>query len=454
MKNFKKIAATIAALSLAACVAVPMSATVFTASAATKVTVTDSSGDTAEHTYTIYQIFTGTYSKDVTTSEETLSNIGWADNFDSENLLKDTEFANLLESDVITLAGKSVAEISKLMGEKCATPAQAEKLARILGKHVGTGTPIDKTNGANVDAGYYIVKDTYTADDDAESGNDKPSSTSFHMLGVISGTGELPIATKKGLPSFEKKLKDVNDSEATVADTNPTDWQDSADYDIGDSVPFQLKATLPSDYNRYTKYKMTFHDDFTAAETKEVFDLPEDTNFKVYIDIDGNSKYDASKDVLLAKKADGSGDYEVTVDSTNAKFDLTIDDLKKVVLGEKTIKDGTTNVIVEYEAKLNENAVLGEKGNWNEAYLEYSNNPNYSGSGDTGEDTTDKTPVDKVVVFTYETDINKVDPASKPLAGAKFTLYKKYAITPDEKTLLGSSASAADLNEYGIEDIN
>lgn len=51
-------------------------------------------------------------------------------------------------------------------------------------------------------------------------------------------------------------------------------------------------------------------------------------------------------------------------------------------------------------------------------YLSYSNNPNAGGEGETG-----NTPVDKVIAFTYELDINKIDAnTNATLIGAKFKL--------------------------------
>ena len=80
-----------------------------------------------------------------------------------------------------------------------------------------------------------------------------------------------------------------------------------------------------------------------------------------------------------------------------------------------------SKVIVRYTAKLNENAVIGSEGNSNTASLTYSNDPNSTGGGSKGE-----TPKDKVVVFTYQVIVNKLDQDSKtPLKGAGFTLYKK-----------------------------
>ena len=60
------------------------------------------------------------------------------------------------------------------------------------------------------------------------------------------------------------------------------------------------------------------------------------------------------------------------------------------------------NDILSRLDKLEETVVqLQNGGNVNEAYLEYSNNPNNQAS-------TGKTPADKTMIFTYELDVNKV----------------------------------------------
>ena len=86
-------------------------------------------------------------------------------------------------------------------------------------------------------------------------------------------------------------------------------------------------------------------------------------------------------------------------------------------------------IIVTYKASLNDAAVIGNPGNPNKVDLVYSNNPNVKADGT--KNTTDKTPEDKVVVFTYEIDVNKYDSNTKTqLADAEFVLINsagKYA---------------------------
>ena len=202
--------------------------------------------------------------------------------------------------------------------------------------------------------------------------------------------GNVTATPKSDVPEVQKKVKDINDS----TDTTKTDWQDSADYDIGDSIPFQLKATLADNVSSYTTYKVVFHDTLSKG-------LTYNNDAKVYI---GGTETNGFT-VTATVNADGT-----------TTLTVSCDDVKALGAGNSSA------ITVEYTAKLNENAVLGSAGNPNKVYLEYSNNPNKSESGENHE--TGKTPEDTVIVFTYQTIINKVDSENKPLTGAAFKLEK------------------------------
>ncbi len=74
-------------------------------------------------------------------------------------------------------------------------------------------------------------------------------------------------------------------------------------------------------------------------------------------------------------------------------------------------------IIVEYTATLNTDATIGTDGNTNNAYLDYSKDPNITGSI-TGEDS------EEVVVYTYGIEVTKVDKSNQTttLSGAQFEL--------------------------------
>ena len=211
--------------------------------------------------------------------------------------------------------------------------------------------------------GYYLVKDK----DGSVSGQDSYTKFIWEVVG-----NDVSAKVKSSVPTSEKKVKDTNDTEGTK-----TWWQDSADYDIGDQVSFQLTGTVAQDYNDYKSvYQLVFHDTLSNGLT-----LDRDS-FKVY-------KND-SNEVLE------SNQYEVNI-TDDKHFTVTIKDVK--VLG-----DDVSKVRVEYTATLNENAVIGSLGNPNTMYMEFSNNPNNEQGGDKGQ-----TPEDKVIVFTYKVVINKID---------------------------------------------
>lgn len=355
-------------------------------------------------------------------------------------------------------------EVAKMATKDNATAFQSGKTDESASPITFTEPTGDET--WDIYDGYYvIVEKTTTAetgkavdDDDAYTGK------TAYLLGVFDASAGAVVNVKASAPKFQKKLKDIDDSTG-----NKTGWQDSADYDIGDDVEFQLKATLPNTYDRYKQYQLVFHDNFRAKKadesdttynTKEIFTFKQID--KVYVDVNGNGEYDQTGDILLSEYTteNTTGAYaykKLTDDASGYDFEVTINDLKGFFTEMGTNKNAA--VIVEYTATLNGNdVVIGADGNWNDAYMTYTKNPNWKGSGsgtpdkpDTpDEEDKEDSPVDTTVVFTYQTVINKVDSGNQDLAGAEFTLYKKYvaegdkAIIANAKKFLDGAESTAE----------
>ena len=359
MKHIKKLASLLLALVMVLSLAV----TAFADEPTTySITINNS---TAGHTYEAYQIFTG----DLATNEagnKVLSNIVWGSG--------------------VSEAGQTALGDAAAKAETLKTEADAKAFAKAVAPYLTTaaGSANTVTDGkyviSGLAAGYYLVKDQ-----DGSLTGDNDSYTEY----IIQVVGNVTATPKSDVPEVQKKVKDINDS----TDTTKTDWQDSADYDIGDSIPFQLKATLANNVSSYTTYKVVFHDTLSKG-------LTYNNDAKVYIDGTETNGFTVTATV----NADGT-----------TTLTVSCDDVKALGAGNSSV------ITVEYTAKLNENAVLGSAGNPNEVYLEYSNNPNKSeeGNNETGE-----TPKDVVIVFTYKTIINKVDSENKPLTGAAFKLEK------------------------------
>ncbi len=361
----KQITKHFMAFFLSLLMAVSMGLTAFAEGAATyTLTLT---GTATGHTYEAYQIFTGDLSTEG--EKKVLSNVEWG-------------------TDVTYKGTESAADVAKALGDGTMT-------IEVLEGKLTLGTPVktvESSQGYTVidglAAGYYLVKD--------KDGSQKDSSDAYTKF-IVEVVGDTKAAIKSDVPTVEKKVMDTNDS---TGDTSG--WQDSADYDIGDDVPYQITGKMPNNIADYTSYKYVFTDTMSAGLTYD----PEDSNHKAVIKIgtvDVTSKF--TQDV---KKDETSGKTTVT---------WACDNLKGI---DGVTLDKDTKVVVTYSAKLNEHAVIGAAGNPNTVNLTYSNNPNKGGEGETG-----KTPDDKNIVFTYKTVVNKVDQDQKPLAGAAFKLEKK-----------------------------
>lgn len=354
MKYWKKVFGIL----LAFAVVVSMSASALAAD------TTISAPSDSTRSYDVYQIFTGDLA--VKDGKEILSNVKWGKNgTGTEGNAVDKETLNALEE----INGKSDTE--KLSEIEKYVDFDSEKLGTVKG-----GMPL------TVPTGYYLLKDNGPVED-GES----------YSLYIVQVAGPTVIDPKNRTTTSEKKVDDKNDSDTSQDETV---WEDSADYDIGDDVPFQLKATIADDYDNYTVYKLTFHD---KEEKGLKFNAD---SVKVYVD----------------GKTITSG-YEVITSGLNDgdTFDVHFADLKQIA----SVKAGSV-ITVEYTSLLTEDAVIGSAGNKNKMHITYSNNPNDKQGGENG-----KTPDDTVIVFTYKTVVNKVDQNKKPLKGAGFTLYKKDA---------------------------
>ena len=145
---------------------------------------------------------------------------------------------------------------------------------------------------------------------------------------------------KPGTPEFEKKIKDINDSTG-----DESDWQDSADYDIGDAVPYKLTATLPKDVSTNSSYSIRFEDRMEDSLTfNEISDVT----------LNGESIKD---------------DCEINPEahSFTVSMSWSGDDISDAL-------DGAT-VEVYFTATLNDSAKIGSEGNVNAARLRYDNKP-------------------------------------------------------------------------------
>lgn len=458
MRKTRRIAAMIAAMALTATMAVPgmmMSASaalpsqdaeggvstgseITTSAAANTITINQGTSNPADkdqsHVYKAYQIFTGTaVLNEAGNAVENLSGIDWA-----EGITGSAVVSALKSSGVAALStlgdDASAAVVANALKDLESDKADARAVAMALAKAncLGAGVQITSGEANALTDGYYLILDTADL-----SGKEQETNT-FPLLTLYDDGIGLTITTKIELPTVEKKVKENSKSvEYNTTDTEAivgTQFNDVADYNIGDTVEFELIGDLPTNINDYETYKYVFHD--TLGKQFTLADGFQTTGVSVKI---GTNKENATTVITPSSVTVGdttaTGQYEGGKDIT-----ITFNDLKSVIDAAETgaakengkVDDTTVKVYVTYSATLNSEAVIGRDGQNNKVYLEYSNNPSKSGSG---ENQTGKTPEDQVVVFTYELDVIKKDAyTNAQLADAKFVLYrmngtdKEYAI--------------------------
>ena len=343
------------ALLLALMLTLALGTTVFAAGESYTITIENK---LAGHTYEAYQIFAGDLTEQ--DGKKVLSNIVWGSG--------------------ITEAGKTAlgdaAEKAKTITTSELAAAFAKEVAPYLTNPTTSGAQAgDKYTISGLAAGYYLVKD---------KDNTLDTKDDFYTAYIMEVVGDVTAQPKGDKPELKKEIK--HNEKGT--------WEVVGDNQIGDTVEFRTVTTIP-DTSAYTEYDYIIHDTMSAGLTSNV-----------------NSATDVTVKVNDTTVLDAAY-YTVTANGNS--FDLKIDVLKAIKDGKMQSKD---SLYTYYSAVLNEDAKVYDEGKQdNEAYLEYSNNPNDT----TGKGRTEKS---KVYDWTFKMSVNKVDEAEKPLTGAKFVLSK------------------------------
>lgn len=363
-KAMKKLMAALLAVAMVCAMAIPAFAAAGTEVSGSKVDITN-------HDFEAYQIF----SAKLDSTKRTLSDVKWG------NGVKDTELLAALQGTTDFSTCSSASDVAEKL--EAFNTEQATKFAAFVANGYLSTTKIAGTGTIDLpSAGYYLIKDVTEVDGEYDASN--------LTLLLVSGPKTVTPKVKTDIPTLQKKVQDKNDSDGTT-----TEWQDSADYDIGDTIPYQLTATL-GDVSNF------------------------DTYYVEFVDTMKHLTYNNITSVKVDNRTLNAGEYHYDWDSASKTLKVSIDNVKAY---------GATNkskIVVEYTAILDSDAVIGSTGNPNTAYLIFSNNPNGTGMG--------KTAPDKNIVFTYKVVANKIDENDKPLPGAAFALYKKLPAVPTNGT--------------------
>lgn len=217
------------------------------------------------------------------------------------------------------------------------------------------------------------------------------------------------------IPAIDLAAKTTEDTVSLVKTiTNST--KNNANYtdgSIGDTVNFQVKAdTAGSDEMPLNSYVIT------------------DTMSK-------GLTFDRSTVSVVLQNANGTpvktlgtGDYSVTTTGGNGSDTvITLSLTPASTLAADSDFYDSDFVVVTYSATINKYAVTGKNGNPNSAdHVTYKNKNNVSST----------VAGNKVYVYTYTVNINKMDQSGTKLTGAKFAIYDSTGTT-----LIGNGTSNA-----------
>jgi fimbrial isopeptide formation D2 family protein/LPXTG-motif cell wall-anchored protein len=389
----------------------PVAATGLTAfaegeTAAATYDITVNASKKADSAFAAYQIFAGKVENGKLTGIQWGSGMpadksGLLSALQAEDAFKVGEGgANVFAS----LTAESTAEdYSKAIGQLEDRSDAANALARILEDVVGTAVTDGNTSTAQViegvASGYYLVKETTTANDE-----------NLITLNLLKVVGEdVTVTTKEDLPTLEKKITGATAKDGGKANA----------VSIGDDVPYEITSAVP-DMTGYAKYFFVISDKMVKGLT---------FNNDVAITI-GGTPVPADK-------------YEVQTDAADTDGN-TFQIVFKDFYGNWKNNSGDT-IVVTYSATLNEKADRTTTGNLNTANLTYSNNPNIVPDGESTDnpdepkpptpgnpdepgDPVGKTPDKQTKTYTANIKLTKVDGASTAtpkatLTGAKFKIH-------------------------------
>ena len=379
MKFFEKMMALLLSLAAVLSFAMPAFAEDGLAPTAAGTHTITISFEKPGHEYVAYQVFKGDYYKAESDGKEHLSNIEWGNGVNGVGLLKD------LQSEEDFKNAKTAADVADILAGYGDSSKDLDAFAKVVAKYLnntiaGTSHPeasVDK-NGKYVykitglSDGYYFVKDNNKLSADANDANTK------YILQVL---GNVEINAKADVPDIEKKITDAKGDNPRKGDS----------YNVGDTVYFELTSKVPDmdGYDSYT-YKVT------------------DT---------------LSDGLTLVKNEDGTPNVTVTIAGIEyTKFTATQSGNVLTIkfpdfIDQKGNNKENNEIVIRYAAVLNEKALQKDKEN-NSVYLEYSNDPNGTGTG--------KTTEKKTYVYNFDIDIVKheKDNEDKLLSGAEFVLYR------------------------------
>ena len=271
--------------------------------------------------------------------------------------------------------------------------------------------PVGGTGETKVtlDIGFYIIIETGTSGDSA-------SVASKSMLVPLPYVDVNKTEDNKLFWNFDLKItpKDepVNVDKSIIEGDKK---ENISDNNVGDILTYQVDADIPhydaSTNTQMVKYIITD----TLSKGLDFYREgdPENNIDIIVSNFSGESK--TLKPGTLETHQTTIGEEPYTYYSvTDGDYAVSYDGKTMTLVFDYPDIMAYNNLQLNYQVKINEDAVIGVEGNPNQVDLEYTNN---NKTWDTSK------PGDKTKTYVYGLKINKVDPDKNKLNGAEFQLY-------------------------------
>lgn len=210
------------------------------------------------------------------------------------------------------------------------------------------------------------------------------------------------------------------DVDKDVKDRVSGDYQQGADYAVGDTIEYKVKVVIPANIGKLKTFFLTDTPTNLTDKTDSI---------KFYSDAECTTEI-TSTNILVAKN--GIAAY------ANDGFKITFDTTK---LNEKLYAGKT--IYIKYNAELNKGAaVTTTEGNHNTIDLTYSKKTSTDSTGAETESDWNKIE-DTAVVYTFQIDIAKTGENKETLDGVEFDLYEEVKKDERDTTLLTDAQAKA-----------
>lgn len=290
---------------------------------------------------------------------------------------------------------------------------------------------------SNTTRGTYAILDSVLSADPAttiELKSEYPTVDKTIVANPTAGSGNLGVAVDGSWSNVHDMELDSLDIDYQNVEIDSTSGGKGSTAAVGDTVTFELTSKVP-DMSQYDKYTFIITD--TLSKGLSLLNSVNDP--EVVVTVDGRKLNEGTAKYTFYPKATSNDDGTTT---------LTID-LSDFLTKNKNGLAAGDEIVIRYQAKVNEDAVIVNESNKNSAKVEFSNDPNGDG---TGTSTTTETHT-----YTFGFTINKENAEKQPLSGAEFKIYKddgdgKFDSTKDEALTFVNKGTSEGVTKYMLDD--